>query len=796
MQDTSRNNAYKNTTKEPSFNLKAEIFYYLTYWKWFVLTAGLAFFLATVYLRYSTPIFRASSKILVKDDKKGGILSELDLFSDMKSLGKIKSNVDNEIEVIKSRTLAERTINELQFNIKYTTKGRFKTLELYPSPVVANWTSKSDSINKPTSFTLRWLSASSFYLSGDGLVDKVVRYEEKITTPQGELIVFKAKGIPNTFNEIVVSIQSVQQVASAYFGRLSIATVSKNTSVLELGMTDAVPKKAEDYLNALVQVYIQDAIDDKSYVAKNTSRFIEDRIRKIAEELDGTESDKERYQMQNKITGQTEEVGLFLQNATEFEKREIDTETQIKVVETMMDYLKKSNFSDLLPANILTADANAGGMIEKYNQLVLDRNRLLKNAAPENPVVASLEAKIVSSKESIQATLVRLKTSLLIKQADLHEQNSKLSGKLTNMPSIEKEMRGLGRQQQIKESLYLYLLQKREETAISLAVTEPNAKIIDAALASPSPISPKRSLILLGAILLGMAIPFGILYLMRLLDTKVKSREDVMQRLQAPFLGDVPRSLTNDEIINKESNSSSSEAIRFIRTNLEFLLIKADKNKAKTIFVTSTLPKEGKTFITVNLAGSIALSNKKVLVLDLDVRNSKLGNYIQVSAKGVTNFVTDTALQLEDLILQVPGFDSMYVLGPGAIPPNPAELLMNERLGYMFEKLKEEYDYIIVDTPPVSLVTDTIIVANLADVFVYVVRENYLDKVLLEIPEQLRLDNKLPNMAVVLNDAAGRKTYGYGAGYGYGYGYGANQNIRLSWHEELIKSIKEFKIRK
>jgi capsular exopolysaccharide synthesis family protein len=712
----------------------------------------------------------------------------------MKSFGKIKSNVDNEIEIIKSRTLAERTINKLQFNITYTCKGRFKTIELYPAPIIAQWFSKSDSVVKPTSFTIRWLSASSFYLTGNGYKDKVVRYEEKINTPQGELIVFKAKGIPNKFTEIVVSIQSIQKAASGYFGRLSIATVSDNTSVLELGMTDAVPKKAEDYLTALVDVYIQDAIDDKSYVSMSTSRFVEERIRKIAEELNGTETDKERYQIQNKIVGQSEDSGLFLQNATEFERREIDIETQIKIVETMMSYLNKSGFSDLLPANILTADAGAGGMIENYNQLVLDRNRLLKNAAPENPVVAILDAKIKSSKEGILATLLRLKASLGIKQADLHTQNSKLSGKLTNLPSIEKEMRGLGRQQQIKESLYLYLLQKREETAIALAVTQPNAKIIDAALASPSPIAPKRSLILLCAILLGSAIPFGILFLMRLLDTKVKSREDVLSRLHAPFLGDVPKSFSSSEIITKESSSSSAESIRFIRTNLEFLLIKADKNKAKTIFVTSTLPKEGKTFITVNLAGSIALSNKKVLVLDLDVRNSKLANYIQVSAKGVTNFVTDTALQLEDLILKVPGFDSLYVLGPGAIPPNPAELLMNERLGVMFEKLKEEYDYIIVDTPPVSLVTDTIIVANQADAFIFVVRENYLDKTLLEIPEQLRLDNKLPNMAVVLNDAAGRKTYGYGAGYGYGYGYGANQNIRLSWHEELIKSIKEFKI--
>ena len=324
----------------------------------------------------------------------------------------------------------------------------------------------------------------------------------------------------------------------------------------------------------------------------------------------------------------------------------------------------------------------------------------------------------------------------------------------------------------------LYLLEKREETAISFCVTEPNAKVIDAAHSSGNPVFPNRTLTYIIAIFAGLFLPFAVLYIISLLDTKIKSRNDIVNSTTIPFIGDIPNNKSDEKVVSTNSRTNIAEAIRIIRTNLEFLLTNNIEGQAKTIFLTSTFPKEGKTFVSVNLASTIALSGKKVLLIGMDIRNPKFDDYLNVPNKGVTNYLaSNNGSNIEDYFVKMDGFDSFYVLPAGIIPPNPAELLMDKKVDEMFTSLKNKFDYIIVDTAPVSLVTDTLIIAKNADAFVYVARANFLDKRMLELPEKLYREKKLPNMSILLNDSITRKQYGYG----YGYGYEAKNDNDKSW---------------
>lgn len=772
---------------DQNINIREQLEKYIIHWRWFVLGIFASLFLAFLYLRYTVPLYNATSTILVKDDRKGGLASELSAFSDLGMLKGAKSNVDNEIEVIKSRKLIKKTLNELGFNVIYINEGRIKDGEIYNNcPIkILFYNQNTNFYNEFHQFRVISQTSNTFEVFIGSKLFGTFKYGESIKYLTGNFTVVKDK--VNTKDalkdfSIRVEVLPIEGLADNYRSRLKVMTLSKNTSVIELNFVDPIHFRAKDFLNALVKNYNKDAIEDKNFIAENTSKFIEQRLRLIYGELEGVEKDAESFKKTNRVTDITSEAGLFLENASEFEKREIETETQLKVVNTMIDYLKANKAENLIPANILTADVDASEVINQYNNLVLERNRLLKTAGEKNAVVLAVDKKIESLRYTVNASLQQLKTSLQIKKNDLARQNAVVEGRISQIPTQEKEFRIIARQQQVKEALYLYLLEKREETAISLAVTEPNAKVIDDANSSNSPVSPNRTVIYLIAFVLGGLIPFGIIYLINFFDNKVKSRLDIERNTTIPFIGDVPKADQPNEIIQLNSRTNTAEAIRIIRTNLEFLLKDVQEGFAKTIFVTSTFPKEGKTFVSVNLASTIALSDKKVLLVRLDIRNPKIDNYLQVPAVGFTNYLSSNKYNsIDELIVKIDNYSNFYVLPAGIIPPNPAELLMDKKVGKLFEELKTKFDYIIVDTAPVSLVTDTLIVGHLADAFVYVTRANYLDKRMLKLPQQLYNESKLPNMSILINDTDSQKGYGYG----YGYGYGVEIEEKVWWKKLL-----------
>ena len=752
------------------FSLKEEVEKYIRHWKWFVLGIFIALLSAFLYLRYSIPHYKAVATILVKDDRKGNMASELSAFSDLGLMGNMKSNVDNEIEVVKSRTLIESTVKDLELNVSYFSQGRVKWEELYQNSPVKMIVSSSEGYASKSHFYRVEKASDTTFSIFDASNTKIGTFKYgayfKIDNVSVVVLINKPEFVKLEYN-IGIKITPISQVTESFKNRLSVATLSKNTSVIELSIVDPVKEKAEDFLNTLVENYNKDAIEDKKYISENTSKFIEQRLNIISEELQDVEMNKEAYKKTNKITDVVSEAGLYLENASDFERMQMDNVTQLKVVETMMNYVNSSNTEVLIPVNIITQDQGAAALIADYNELVLQKNKLLKTAGSKNTLVQNLEANIIALKGSISSSLSQLKATLEIKKNSITRQNAILSGKLSQIPSQERSSRDIDRKQGIKESLYLYLLQKREETAISLAVTAPNAKVIDPAKASKTPISPNRRLIYLGALLVGVLLPFGILYLVHLFDTKIKTRKDLENNTTLPFLGEIPKLETGQLIIESTSRTSTAEAIRIVRTNLEFLLTNVPEEEAKTIFLTSTYPKEGKTFISVNLATTIALSEKKVLLVGLDIRNPKLEEYLDLPTNGITNYLSSkNSKSIHDYIVKIDGFNNLNVLVAGVVPPNPAELLMSQKVEEMFVALKKEYDYIIVDTAPVSLVTDRLLIAKYANAFVYVARANFLDKRMLELPEKLYKENKLPNMSILLNDTD------VNSGYGYGYGYG------------------------
>ncbi|WP_310559545.1 polysaccharide biosynthesis tyrosine autokinase [Flavobacterium sp.] len=784
-----------NQKKEKGLELAPIINKYLSLWRWFFLGTFISMIIAIMYLRYTTPQYKASATILVKDEKKGGMLSELSAFSEL-GLGGVKSNIDNEIEILKSRSLIENTVKRLNLNVSLLMIGRINNGEIYKTPPIkVNFYNKTVRFyNSVTSFSFTELDSNTFKIDNTLNKNNVFCYGDLIKTKVGDLIIKKSKGyvLKESEKKLSIFISPINKVVNSFRSRLEVMPLSKTSSIVDVSMVDADFFKAEDFLNNLIQIYNENAIWDKNFISEKTSDFIVNRLNLITQELDGVENDVESFKTANKLTDIDSEAKIYLEGSNQYNNKGIDIDVQLNVVSSMLDFLKKSTNSDLLPTNIINNQENATGLINNYNQLILNRNRILKTATLENPSVIKIDQEISSLKATILNSLRRLQSTLTIQKRDSDNQFGIINAKIGKIPVQEHKFRVIARQQKVKEELYLYLLQKREESAISLSATEANARVIDPAKSLEIPVLPNRKSVYLIALLLGLIIPFSIINLIELLDTKVKTRFDITDKFNIPFLGDVPKALTPNLIIDTASRTSTAEALRIVRTNIDYMLTQVPDDKAKCIFVTSTIPGEGKTFLSVNLAAVFAHSGKKVLLIGMDIRKPKLDEYFGLSdTKGLTDYLSTKNVDITDYIKPIKEFESFEVLLGGVIPPNPTEMLMSKKLDELFAQLKGEYDYIIVDTAPVSLVSDTLIIAKHADTFVYVIRANYLDKNLLSVPDTLHTENKLPNMAFILNDTQISKGYGYGGygygGYGYGaYGYGVTVE-KKPWYKKIFK---------
>jgi len=756
-------------------NLRETFDKYRYHYKWFLLSLFVALSIAFTYLRYTPNQYEVNASILIDDKENGGGLnSELSAFKDLGLMSDSKTTLDTEMSVLKSRTLLQRAVKELGINTSYYTVGKIRSAEVYKEqvPFKISFLAKDSIMSQlDTTFSIKALSDTKFSLLNEkGSLIGEQLFGESVNTVFGDMIITPVNLSHEKFKEEVrVKISPVKKVANHYRKQIKIAPDTKKSSVLVLSLKDIHRIKAQDILNNLVAQYNKDAVDDKKMIAKNTDDFINQRIEDISSELTTVDLGVENYKTENKLTDIGYEAGLVLQSNSELEKQIIDLTAQIKLIDYVQNYMK-TNKSDLIPSNLGLKDETTSQSTLNYNQLILERNRILTGSSAMNPTVVNLEAQISNLRKSIEQSLVNLRRSIALTLNEARIQENRLNNKRAEAPKQEREFQDIKRKQQIVETLYLYLLEKREENAITLAVTAPNAKVIDTADGEELPVGPKRKIIYLAAALLGLIIPFMVIYIRSLLDNKIHTVEEVEKEVPAPVLGDIPATGSDKKmIISEKDNSNVAESFRLLRTNVGFMLPQ-NKDGAKSIFITSTIGSEGKTFVALNLAHALTLINKKVLLIGADIRKPKISKYLNISpTSGLTNYLIDHDLDVAD-VLTDSNQKNLDVVASGPIPPNPSELLTNGRFEEVLAYGRKHYDYVIVDTAPVNIVTDTLLLGHLADLFIYVVRANYLDKRLLSVPKKMFENKRLPNMAILINDTNYEKK-GYGYGYSYGYGY-------------------------
>ncbi len=769
---------------------------YVRNWKWFVIGAVIALVTTFLVLRFTPLLYQVNLSIKVKDDSSGAI-SELSVFEDMGMLMNQKSNVDNEIEIIESRNLLASVIKDLNLNIRYHVKGKtfledvtslFSTNPLskeiyHNNPLNINFL-ESDSLvlQRNTNFEITLVSSEKFHFKESaGEKQLNLSYGNTITTAVGGVII-----TPNidaydryTGKTIVVTIKPLQSVINYLKTEIEIIPIKK-TDIVTLGIKIEVKEKGIDILNNLIYQYNADAVKEKGLISSNTSDFISNRLQVVSDELSQVDLSIEDYRTKNNVIDIESQAGINLQSDSENQIKIIDANNQLNMVIAVEEYINKQTEVGILPENLGFTDMSLTASTQKYNELVIRRNEMLKSVSNIHPVIVNIDEQLIRLKSTIQQGLSNLKNSIQITIDGLKRQDAVLNSKLFSAPKKQRELIDITRQQAVKEELYLYLLQKREEIAISLGIAAVNAKIIDSAYSSGYPVFPNKTLSMIAALLVGLLIPFIILYVYDIIDTKVHRRSDVEKELRIPILGEIPYTdKKRKRIITKDDRSGTAEAFRLARTNLDFMLT-TSKGNSKVVMVTSTLGSEGKTFVALNLAKTLASSDKKVLLLGLDLRAPTITKALKLEKGiGVTHFITDTKVTISDITTKLSDSENLDLITSGIIPPNPAELLMNSRMDELFDQVKEKYDYIVVDTSPLSLVTDTLILNKYASINVYVIRADFLDRRMLNVPKSINADGKLNNMAILINGITSKHN-----NFGYGYGYGVD--TKKPWYKKIF----------
>ena len=767
---------------------------YISYWKWILICVIIAILLGFTYLRYATYEYSATATIKLQEEDQATKLPSLENVTKSGFFSQGSDKIKDEIKIIQSRTLAENVIKALNLNISYFKAGKIKTNEIYKnSPVKINFF-ESDSliytVNKE--IYIRIKSNTEFLLfkdDGRSLSDKddsegkLHTFGDKIDSYFGGYVILpnfeadKAKKM-----DLKIAISPLSKLVPAYIKSVTIA-VEKGSSVIKLDIKQTVAQKAVDYLNQLIKEYNKNVLVDKEEIVKVTSDFINKRLEQVSEELGEVESNAELIQQQNNLTALGAQTDLNLQTRKQLDDQIATTSTNIQMISYLQDEITDENkMSDLLPVNVGIGDASTAQIIKSHNDLVVQRDRILKNADEKNPVVISLNNEINTLKINLQNSLESIKETSTLTLENLNNESRRVSGQLYSAPTRERKFRSIQRQKDIKEALFLYLLEKREESAIRLGMYSPNAKIVDEAFSSFKPVSPTVTIIYLASIIFGLMIPIGIIYIIDLLDNKIYSKDDLTNILDIPYLGDIPKTSKKIKLIKRVDYSSKAESFRIIRSNIDFLLKTVD-NRAKKLFVTSTKSQEGKSHTSTNLASSISFSKKKVLLIEMDIRVPKILKYLGITdkhEKGLSDYIIDTSLTPSQVIINHPQNHFFDILPSGTIPPNPSELLMSKRVAEIIAYAEKKYDYIVVDTSAVGLVSDTLLISEFADMFIYVVSADNVDRrQLLNVAKPLYDKNRLPNLMLLLNGVKkGKKGYGYG----YGYGYGSSPTKKKKWY--------------
>lgn len=810
MAEYNENIERESTSSLPRFTLYDFVQLILSNWYWFALSIIVCCLCAAFYLRRTAPVYQRSASVLVKDSRKGSA-AEVVAFSDIMG-GMGRRSVDNEIYILQSRRLMEEVVKRYDLSTAYSTSGRIRTVDIYGrTPLLVKFLTAAPSDAGSFKYTIKKDGKVALGEFRDRLGEEqsfktTATVGDTITTPLGKIVFMPTPYVDQYIDKKVnVSKYPLNEITESYRKRLQCNITDKMASVINISMADVVPKRAEDVINGIIDAYNADAINDKREISNLTEKFINERLLTLGKELNVADNEIASFKKENRIYSPQDEASLSAEEIARLKKESMSLEGSLEIAQYILDYVRNdASGSSLIPAATVSmsgASSALASQIDMYNTNVLNYQRLLAESSENSPVIMDLKAQISSVRGAIITSLESHIEGLKLQIANVSNEQRKADSRMTSSPTKEKELLSITRQQKVKEELYIYLLTKLEENALTGATAESNARVIDLAYGSNRPISPRSMMIYLMALVIGAIIPFVILYIMELLNTSVRSRREVEEALSAPFLGDIPRFEGKAEynvVVKENSRDVISEAFRILRTNINFMSV--DRNM-QVITLTSSIPHSGKTFISTNLAMTLAISGKKVLLMDLDLRRRTLSKQLghRNDRRGLTSYLSGAISSLNDAISKTSLHDNLDMMYAGPQPPNPAEMLMSHRVDAMIAELRKMYDYIIIDNVPAMAVADAMIIDRFVDLTIYVVRQGNLDRRQLPDIEQLYREKKFNNMAIVLNGVShSRSTYGYGYGYGYGYSYNYyyNEDKEYSvWHRRWHKLKGLFKKR-
>jgi tyrosine-protein kinase Etk/Wzc len=773
--------------QEDGIDIREILLYYLRYWKWFVASILVFLFLGgLVYLSW-TRSYEVSTSVLIKEE--GSKASASSAISNLEDLGLLSTtnNVDNEIAVFSSPNLIRQTIDTLGLFTTYFEKGLFRQTEVYKQ---CPYTVELDGISPhrlkgDAKIVISQTSKGFVYVSGVYQIKK-----KKYDFPSGEYKLPCAIKIPSEKGRIIIDLRPVDEnnplesLESDYIvniantqaevenitSQISVESTSKTSSVLDIILRSGNAYKSVDILRKIVEIYNSNNVEESNVIAYNTSRFVNDRLLDISTELKSIENKVVSFKKEQGITDVGAETKVFLEQNADIEKKRVEAETQLKLVQLIEDYINKNENHNKLIPNLGISDEGLASIIGEYNNMLLSYGRIERSSSEDNPVRARALASLKNMRQNIQSAVLNVKKAMNINKRDLADQANLLTSRKGSIPQQEYGLTEILRQQQVIQAIYIFLMQTREQSNITLAATSDKAKVITDPIIPPTPVSPKRNLILIAFFLIGLIVPVLVIYIRDLFKVNISSREE-LERLATPnVIGEIARSEEGEiMVVRRNSTSPIVELFRSLRNNLQFILSEPGK---KVILVTSTIPNEGKTFAAINLAASFALSDKKVLLIGMDIRNPQLAVDMNFTkGKGLTSFLTGDE-KWGNLLSHIPEYPNLDILQAGVIPPNPNELLMKPILFELFKELRVEYDIVVIDSAPLGVVSDTLLIAKHADATVYVTRENVTPKAVVDFINSIYRDKRLPNPYLVINDVNtidNKNKYGYKYKYGYGY---------------------------
>ncbi len=749
---------FTGTEEAKGIGLKAMITGVLRYWYLFLISLILCLLLAAIYAYHVPAIWKTTGKILLEDEKNTTAKAlNSGMNEDLGSLLSVKSNSDNEVDILKSRSLVNRVVSLLNLNVRIYSVEGFKSVEVYEEAPFQVSVHYKKGFFKPQIYQITISDSKHIrVVNAKEGINQLIAFDHILNLKQYDLtfhkaIAFKPQGEYKVIVETIAS--ATKTLSSSYSAALS----SKEATTINLILNYTNPQKGEVILNKLMEVYLQNSVENKMKIADSTMKFINNRLAIVGSELGNVEKQLEQYKEHNNIADISTQSKALVEGASEFYNKLNEIDVQLAVINDLNNYLSKPGNHNVVPSSLTTKDPAFGAAINSYNQLLLERDKQKLSYSEANPVVRNLDQQIERGRQNLIHSVESYQQGLQISKTELNKQNTAFSGKIRQVPAKERIFLDYSRQQSLKQELYLFLLKKREETAISKTSTISSSRIVDPAESDEVPFAPKKPVIYLIGLIAGLSLPAAYLWLKKVLNTKVNNKAAIEKITSVPIVGEIGHNTMKEFLVvdGKGQQSLISEQFRNFRTNLQYIL---DTKKSNVILFTSSMSGEGKSFLSYNLGNALAMTGKKVVLMELDLRKPKLSENIGLNKdNGFTNYAISNTISINSILKPVPDHENLFLISSGSVPPNPAELLATEKLEKLIVELKNSFDYVIILGPPVGIVYDALLIEKYADITFYTVRQNYTHKSQLDIMNDLYKTEKIRHLYIVINDIENRK---------------------------------------